>query len=157
MRGKTAFEGVSVVRLLSLLAFGFLVGLVILIYDMKFETRRLEARAAQLTRAIEDEKDNVALMRAEWSHVTSPDRLEKLALEILPLQPVKSSQLIKQEEFATTFARMPVPAVQTVTEDAIGNLIRKNQSAVTNRKNDAIGALIRNGTGGRDIANASAQ
>lgn len=144
------------VRLLSLLAFGFLVGLVILIYDMKFETRRLEARAAQLSRAIEDEKDNVALMRAEWSHVTAPDRLERLSLDILPLQPVKSTQLIKLEEFVTTFARMPIPTVRTVADDAIGNLIRKEQGA-TNHKKDAIGALIRNDTGGRNIANASTQ
>jgi hypothetical protein len=67
--------------MLSLLAFGFLTGLVILIYDMKFETRRLESKAQQLARAIEDEKDNVALMRAEWSHVTRPDQVEKLARE----------------------------------------------------------------------------
>jgi hypothetical protein len=146
-----------VVRLLSLLAFGFLVGLVILIYDMKFETRRLEARAAQLSRAIEDEKDNVALMRAEWSHVTSPDRLEKLALETLPLQPVKSTQLIKQEEFVATFARMPIPAVRTVVGDAIGDLIRKDHVGGAGHKGDSIGALIRSDTGGRNIANASAQ
>jgi hypothetical protein len=41
-------------RLLSLLAFGFLLGLIILIYNMKFETRQLEERAAQLERAIAD-------------------------------------------------------------------------------------------------------
>jgi hypothetical protein len=146
-----------VVRLLSLLAFGFLAGLVILIYDMKFETRRLETRAAQLTRAIEDEKDNVALMRAEWSHVTAPDRIERLALEILPLQPVKSTQLIKQEEFVATFARMPIPPVHPATDDAIGDLIRKEKVSSTTPKGDEIGALIRNDTRGRNIANASAQ
>ena len=130
------------VRLLSLLAFGFLAGLVILIYDMKFETRRLENRAAQLVRAIEDEKDNVALMRAEWSHVTRPERVEKLSHEILDLAPVKSSQLVNQQDFMGALAR------------------RTEQTAQTEgwRPHDEIGALIRNGVKGRGYApNAAAQ
>lgn len=137
------------VRFLSLLAFGFLAGLVILIYDMKFETRRLEGRAAQLQRAIEDEKDNVALMRAEWSHVTRPERVEKLTREILDLQPVKSTQLVNQQDFHDALSRQPAtasapPATSARAEgwqarDEIGELIRKDNG------NDEIGALIRGG------------
>jgi cell division protein FtsL len=95
--------------MMSLLAFGFLAGLVILIYDMKFETRRLEARAQQLVRAIEDEKDNVALMRAEWSHVARPERVEALAREILSLEPVKAGQIVDHQDFVGMLARRPVP------------------------------------------------
>ncbi len=126
------------VRLLSLLAFGFLAGLVILIYDMKFETRRLENRAAQLERAIEDEKDNVALMRAEWSHVTRPERVEKLSREILDLAPVRSSQLVKQQDFMEA-------------------LLHRSGAATRDgwRARDEIGALIRNGIEGRGDAPAA--
>ncbi len=126
------------VRLLSLLAFGFLAGLVILIYDMKFETRRLENRAAQLERAIEDEKDNVALMRAEWSHVTRPERVEKLSREILNLVPVKSSQLVNQRDFMDAVIHHPQAA-----------------QAGGWRARDEIGALIRNGIEGRGYAPAA--
>jgi cell division protein FtsL len=129
-----------VVRLLSLLAFGFLAGLVILIYDMKFETRRLENRAAQLTRAIEDEKDNVALMRAEWSHVTRPERVEKLAREILDLAPVKATQVINQQDFVDALLNRPGAAAH----------------ASGWRARDEIGALIRSGAGGRGYAPAAA-
>lgn len=128
------------VRLLSLLAFGFLAGLVILIYDMKFETRRLENRAAQIVRAIEDEKDNVALMRAEWSHVTRPERVEKLTREILNLVPVKSSQVIQQADFMDALSRRHAVAVQ----------------AEGWRAHDEIGALIRSGGMGRGNAPATA-
>ncbi|NJM33898.1 MAG: hypothetical protein HC850_03395 [Rhodomicrobium sp.] len=92
-------------RLLSFLAFGFLTGLVILIYDLKIEARHLEERAAQLERAIEEEKDNVALMHAEWSHVTSPERVEGLAREILDLGPAKPDQLITHKDFMELLAR----------------------------------------------------
>lgn len=117
-------------RLLTLLAFGFLAGLVILIYEMKFETRRLENQAAELVRAIEDERDNVALMKAEWSHVTRPDRVEKLARDVLQLAPAKGDQLIYQRDFLELLARRPVPKRDDETawqaRDEIGALIRNN-------------------------------
>jgi cell division protein FtsL len=116
-----------VLRLLSLLAFGFLAGLVILIYDMKYQTRRLESQASTLARAIEDEKDNVALMRAEWSHVTRPERIETLARDVLKLEPAKPEQLLNHRDFMETLARRPSPAPEPngwQARDEIGALIR---------------------------------
>ena len=129
-------------RLFCLLAFGFLAGLVVLIYDMKFETRRLEDRAAQLTRAIEDERDNVALMRAEWSHVARPERVETLAREVLKLEPAKPEQLINHWDFVEVLARRPVPSAS-----AGGGW----------QARDDIGALIRNGAGGDGYAPRTAR
>ena len=124
-------------RLFCLLAFGFLAGLVVLIYDMKFETRRLEDRAAQLARAIEDERDNVALMRAEWSHVSRPERVESLARESLKLEPAKPEQLINHRDFVEVLTRRPTPSAT-----AGGSW----------QARDDIGALIRNGAGGEGYA-----
>ena len=124
-------------RLFCLLAFGFLAGLVVLIYNMKFETRRLEDRAAQLQRAIEDEKDNVALMRAEWSHVSRPERVESLARDVLKLEPAKPEQLINHRDFVEALARRPLPSAS-----AGGGW----------QARDDIGALIRNGAGGGGYA-----
>jgi hypothetical protein len=124
--------------MMSLLAFGFLAGLVILIYDMKFETRRLEARAQQLSRAIEDEKDNVALMRAEWSHVARPEQVEKLARELLQLEPVKSVQIINYRDFLDVLARRPVPGAGQDNgwqpRDEIGAFIRGNGGETANAR-----------------------
>ena len=128
--------------MMSLLAFGFLAGLVILIYDMKFETRRLEARAQQLARAIEDEKDNVALMRAEWSHVARPERVEALARDILGLEPVKTAQVVTQHDFLDMLARRPVPPAE---------------AGESWQPRDEIGALIRDAGGEAGNARAPAQ
>lgn len=115
-------------RLLFLLSLGFLIGLVVLIYDMKFKTRQLEDRALQLERAIAEEQDNLALMRTEWSHVTSPDRVEILARKMLDLAPAKPEQLLTNSDFLALLAKSPPPpAVQsseTPREDHIGALIR---------------------------------
>jgi len=127
-------------RLASLLAFGFLVGLIVLIYDMKYETRRLEAQAQELERAIAEERDNIALMRAEWSHVTRPERIEKLARAILEMEPAKPEQLITHRDFTDVLAGRPAPEEQ----DGGGWQAR-----------DEIGALIRQ-TGGSGDADSSA-
>lgn len=129
-------------RLLCLLAFGFLAGLVVLIYSMKFETRRLDDRAAQLQRAIEDEKDNVALMRAEWSYVARPERVETLAREVLKLEPAKPEQLLNHRDFVELLARRPVPSAS-----ADGGW----------QARDDIGALIRKGAGGDGYAPRTAE
>ncbi|MEJ2227900.1 MAG: hypothetical protein P8Y67_06615 [Alphaproteobacteria bacterium] len=126
---------------MSLLAFGFLAGLVILTYDMKFETRRLETRASQLMRAIEEEKDNVALMRAEWSHVTRPERVEKLARKILTLAPVKSTQLVYRQDFMAALSRQPESTASVSgwrAHDEIGALIRNNGRKGRNASHVAI-------------------
>src|SRR5262245_54368642 len=109
---------------------------------MKFETRRLENTAQQLARAIEDEKDNVALMRAEWSHVARPERVETLAREILDLQPVKATQIVNQQEFLDALARRPAPSATAVDQgwaprDEIGALIRDTGEAANARRASA--------------------
>jgi cell division protein FtsL len=129
-------------RLLCLVGFGFLAGLVVLIYNMKFETRRLEAHAAQLTRAIEDERDNVALMRAEWSHVARPERVESLAREVLKLEPAKPEQLINHRDFVEVLAHRPVPSAS---------------GEGSWQARDDIGALIRNGAGSEGNAPRTAR
>lgn len=128
-------------RLLSFLSLGFLAGLVILIYDLKIETRRLESRAAQLERAIQEEKDNVALMRAEWSHVSRPDRIETLARETLGLGPAKPDQILTRRDFMELLARRPIPPAG----DAPGGGAR-----------DDIGALIRSGIVGEEHGRGNA-
>ncbi len=127
-------------RLLSFLSFGFLAGLIVLIYDMKFQTRRLEDQASKLERAISEEKDNVALMRAEWSHVTRPDRIETLARDMLKLQPARPEQLIADSDFMNALARRPMPQSQErrdrARRDEIGALIRGGQEDVRGRPSE---------------------
>lgn len=92
-------------RFINFVALGVLLGLVFLIYELKFETRRLESRAAELSKSIEDEKDNLAVMRAEWSLVSSPGRVEQMAGKLLGLQPVKPEQIVPFQEIAAHEAR----------------------------------------------------
>jgi cell division protein FtsL len=125
-------------RLINFVALGTLLGLVFLIYELKYETRRLESRAAELSKSIEEEKDNLAVMRAEWSLVSRPERVEQMAEKLLGLKPVKPEQIVPFQEAAAlaggTAARRPATpgATAAISPTPAGALHRR----------DDIGALI---------------
>ena len=68
--------------------FGVMVGLLMLIYQQKHETRQLESRAGELSREIAEQTRALSVLRAEWTYLTRPERLERIAREQLGLEPV---------------------------------------------------------------------
>jgi cell division protein FtsL len=74
-----------------------LVALAYVIYEVKYEARALDTEIAGLKKDIEAERDGVALLRAEWSLLNSPERIERLAEKHLKLAPARPSQLVTLE------------------------------------------------------------
>jgi cell division protein FtsL len=71
-----------------------LVALAYVIYEVKYEARALDAEIALLKKDIEIERDGVAVLRAEWSLLNRPERIERLAEKYLKLAPARPSQLV---------------------------------------------------------------
>jgi cell division protein FtsL len=71
-----------------------LVALAYVIYQVKYETRGLDAEIASLNKNIDQERDAVAVLRAEWSLLNRPERIERLAKKYLGLSPAKPAQLL---------------------------------------------------------------
>ena len=92
-------------RVVNFVLFGVMAGLLMLIYQQKHETRQLEARAAELSREIADQTRALAVLRAEWSYLARPERLEKIAREQMGLVPVKPGQI---ETFAEIVGPQPI-------------------------------------------------
>lgn len=148
-------------RLINFVALGVLLGLVFLIYELKYETRRLESRAAELSRSIEEEKDNLAVMRAEWSLVSRPERVAQMAERLLGLKPVKPEQIVPFQELAFQSERRAapqsaplrhgtvthgtatggLPAIET-TGALAGTADSRSGRGETSARRDDIGALI---------------
>ena len=59
-----------------------LVALAYVIYEVKYQARALDEEIAGLSKEIEAERDGVAVLRAEWSLLNRPERIERLAAEI---------------------------------------------------------------------------
>jgi len=80
-------------RVVNFILFGVMAGLLMLIYQQKHETRQLEARAGELSREIAEQTRALAVLRAEWTYLTRPERLEKIARDQMGLVPVKPGQI----------------------------------------------------------------
>lgn len=66
-------------RVIGIGLLAIVVGTAAYVYDMKYATGRLNRQAAELTRQIERERDMIAALRAEWSALEQPARLQQLA------------------------------------------------------------------------------
>src|SRR5262245_1433708 len=84
-------------RLFNLCLCIALVGLAYGIYQVKYDTRSFDVEIAALTKDIEAERDSVAVLRAEWSLLNRPERIERLAEKYLELQPPKPQQMLALE------------------------------------------------------------
>jgi cell division protein FtsL len=71
-----------------------LVALAYVIYQVKYESRGLDAEIASLGKRIDEERDALAVLRAEWSLLNRPERIERLAQKYLKLSPAKPAQLL---------------------------------------------------------------
>jgi hypothetical protein len=113
-------------RTLCLLAFGIFVGLFAYTYNLKLKTRALEADARELVNALQDEGDFLALMRAEVSYLSRPERIEDMARKTLKLEPITSAQLVSWNAVApNSVAAAQSSSAAVVRKDGIAALIEK--------------------------------
>ena len=75
-----------------------LVALAYVIYQVKYEARALDERITVLHKEIEQERDALAVARAEWSLLNRPERIERLAQKYLKLSPAQPKQLVILDE-----------------------------------------------------------
>ncbi|MBK5198927.1 MAG: hypothetical protein JJE37_11695, partial [Methyloceanibacter sp.] len=71
-----------------------LVALAYVIYQVKYEARALDEEIATLGKQIDEERDGLAVLRAEWSLLNRPERIERLAQKFLKLAPAQPRQLV---------------------------------------------------------------
>lgn len=95
-------------RVFNLLLVGCVVAFAYVIYELKYETQALDQRAAELRQSIRVERDAIAVLRAEWSHLNRPERIEKLARKHLGLKPLKANQFLTLKQYEAL--RKPSPA-----------------------------------------------
>jgi hypothetical protein len=89
------------------------------VYQVKFESTLQAERVAKLRAEIGRERDHIAGLRAEWSKLDTPARIQTLTERHLTLRPVEPSQFDGLDRVPK---RMP-DIVQPDSEDPIGAMI----------------------------------
>jgi len=80
------------------------------LYSMKYEVQRLESKLLSLQTTLGSERDALRVLRAEWSYLNNPERLQKLAAKHLELTPVSLHQI-------AALSRLPFKEVPPEVED----------------------------------------
>lgn len=69
------------------------------LYFLEYEVKQMERQLARLDDGLRQDRQAIQVLRAEWSYLTTPDRLQKLAakhrrsLELSPASPVQIAGL----------------------------------------------------------------
>lgn len=106
-------------RVLNILVIAALVAAAAYVYKIKFESTREAERVAKLRMEIRQEQDAIAVLRAEWSRLDTPARVQDLANRHLSLRPIDPRQF-------DNLRNLPERAPDRVPADAadpIGSLL----------------------------------
>ena len=103
------------IRILNFIAIAALVGSAIYAYSIKYQTMFHAETIASLRVEIKKERDQIGQERAEWAHLTRPERIQELSDKLLALQPLALNQIVKVEALADK--SVPVDVIGRKLED----------------------------------------
>lgn len=106
-------------RIINLVVICALVVAAAFVYQIKYDSAVQAERLAKLRAEVRRERESIATLRAEWSRLDNPARIETLAKRHLPLRPIAPTQF-------DTFERLPERPPQFIqpdSKDPIGTII----------------------------------
>jgi cell division protein FtsL len=106
-------------RVLNILVIAALVLPASYVYKIKLEATLQAERVSKLRAEIRRERDAIAILRAEWTQLDRPDRIQGLAQRHLKLRPVEVAQFDALDKLP----ERPVQLVPPGTADPIGAII----------------------------------
>jgi hypothetical protein len=65
------------------------------LFQLKYRVQGQEQELAHLFREIQNDRDQIQVLRAEWAHLNDPHRLADLARRYLDLAPVAGLQIVR--------------------------------------------------------------
>jgi hypothetical protein len=112
-------------RLVHLLVVASLVFAAADVYKIKFDSTLQAERVAKLRAEIRRERDAIAALRAAWSELDHPERLQGLAQRHLALKPIETTQYDSLDRLP----ERPPQVVPPTGEDPIASIIGRDGDA----------------------------
>jgi hypothetical protein len=81
------------IRLSTLLWLVLVAAVSVAMFEVKFAVAELEDQLAKVNRAIMADNDTIHVLKAEWSYLAQPSRLDDLSRRYLALGPIGTAQL----------------------------------------------------------------
>jgi hypothetical protein len=112
-------------RLIHLLVIGALIFAAAYVYRIKMESTARTERVLRLHAEIREQRDAIAVLRAEWAKLDAPLRLQGLAERHLQLKPVNATQY----DSLKNLPERPPRLVKPGERDPIGAMINTIEAA----------------------------
>ncbi len=109
----------NIMRLFNIMVIAALVLAASYVYKIKFESTLQAERVAKLRLELRRERETIASLRADWSMLDNPIRVQALAKRHLALKPMESTQF----ESIAKLPERPPSLVPPDTDDPIGAII----------------------------------
>ena len=119
-----------------------------IVYGLERESRLADGRLAKIRGEIAEEREQIRRLRAEWSHLNTPARLEQLAVKHLKHQAGPVSQVIRLNEVAQKVPSL-TPGNGVGPQDAITQMLDGNVAAIVGevregpKEPDLIGNILK--------------
>src|SRR5213080_43275 len=121
-------EARLIMRIIHLLVVGMLIFAAAYVYRIKMESTSRVERVQRLNAEIREQRDAIAVLRAEWARLDAPLRLQGLAERHLTLKPLNATQY----DSLKNLPERPPRLVRPGDPDPIGAMIQAIDSvAVT--------------------------
>ena len=98
------------------------------LYGLEHRTRGSEKAIAGLKRDIAEEAESMKMLRAEWSSLVRPDRLQKIAEAEGKLKPAEVDQYVSLNELMNRLPDAPPPPAAAANEDPIANILKEMEA-----------------------------
>ena len=85
-------------RLLHLVAIVALIGSAAYVYRLKYQTIFESEGIVKLKHQINRTTDEIGVLRAEYEHLSRPDRIQVLADKLMQMQPLALNQIARPED-----------------------------------------------------------
>ena len=72
-------------------------------FVLKNQVQTLESELNHINASIQDDVKSIHVLKAEWSHLNSPQRLRNLASKHISLNPARAEQIINFSELPFTY------------------------------------------------------
>lgn len=70
------------------------------LFHVKYRVVEIEQQLTHMNRQIKQENENIHILKAEWSHLNEPQRLQQLAEKFLDVAPIKTEQMASLYDYS---------------------------------------------------------
>jgi len=93
------------------------------VYSLEYSIKRGERDIVLAKKKTRQARETIRLLDAEWSMLTQPERLQRLASKHLKLRPVKAAQIVPVNRLAAKLPERPVHDPSQTKNDPLAKML----------------------------------